>query len=196
MRVVTLLSGGLDSALMAAMMQEADIEQFPLFINYGQRALARELASCRRICRQLRLSKPAVAELGGFGELIPSGLTDSNRRLFEDAFLPCRNLLFLVTAAAYAYSNNATAIATGLLDEATTIFPDQTEAFIRQAEALISLTLDCSIRVLTPLRSLRKADVVRLAHQRGISGTYSCHAGQPKPCGTCVSCREFQFSED
>jgi 7-cyano-7-deazaguanine synthase len=195
-RVVTLMSGGLDSALMAAMMKDAEIEQLPLFIDYGQRALARELTACRRLCKELALSKPAIARMNGFGAIVPSGLTSPNKRLFEDAFLPCRNLLFLVTAAAYAYRHEATAVATGLLDEATTIFPDQTQAFIAHAEKLICEALDCTVRVMTPLRSLCKADVVRLARERGISGSYSCHSGRPRPCGKCVSCREFQSSEE
>jgi len=48
------------------------------------------------------LPSPEVAELSGFGKLIRSGLTDRGLRVLEDAYTPGRNMLFLLTAAAYA----------------------------------------------------------------------------------------------
>src|SRR6266849_3483305 len=126
MSIVTLVSGGLDSTLMAVLAREAGIQQFPLFVNYGQRSLKRELGACRRSMRNNRLPEPVVAKIAGFGKLVRSGLTDARLHVVEDAFTPGRNLLFLLLGGAYAYEVGANAVTIGLLSEATSLFPDQT----------------------------------------------------------------------
>jgi 7-cyano-7-deazaguanine synthase len=193
MSIVTLVSGGLDSTLMAVLAKEAEIEQFPLFVNYGQRSLKRELAACRRSMRHNGLRAPAVANIAGFGTLIRSGLTDSTLHVMEDAFTPGRNLLFLLLGAAYAYEVGANAVTIGLLSERTSLFPDQTSHFITTAESMLSECMGRPIKVLTPLSEFTKHDVVRLSRKRKIDGTYSCHVGKQVPCGRCISCREFYF---
>jgi 7-cyano-7-deazaguanine synthase len=139
------------------------------------------------------LPTPKIAELNGYGQLIRSGLTDPTQRILEDAFTPGRNMLFLLTAAAYAYQVGADAVSIGLLNEASSLFPDQTSEFVRRSEDMISLCLGRKIRVLTPLSAFQKRDVVMLANSKGISSTYSCHAGAAEPCGACIACNEFKF---
>src|ERR1039458_4641334 len=121
MSIVTLVSGGLDSTLVAKLAQEEGVRQYPLFIDYGQRSRDRELAACRRAMADLYLPEPTIADLAGFGALIHSGLTDPKLHIVEDAFTPGRNMLFLLTAAAHAYQVNADAIAIGLLHEDTSL---------------------------------------------------------------------------
>lgn len=193
MAIVTLVSGGLDSTLMAVLAREAKIQQFPLFVNYGQRALRQELAACRRSLRMNRLPEPSVMNVAGYGNLIRTGLTDRNLHTFEDAFTPGRNLLFLLLGAAYAYQVHADAVSIGLLSESTSLFPDQTSHFATSAEALLSECLGRPVKVLTPLMDFRKRDIVEVARKKKIEGTYSCHVGGTRPCGKCISCREFNF---
>lgn len=195
MSIVTLVSGGLDSTLMAILAQEEKIEQFPLFIDYGQINKKKELTSCLNNFQRYGLPTPKIMRIDGYGALVSSGLTDRNKRVFEDAFLPCRNLIFLTIGAAYAYQCNANAVAIGLLDEAFSLFPDQTVDFIKDTEVLISKSLSYSIRIVTPLMSFSKAEVVRIAKLKGIDQTYSCHAGTEEPCGICVACREYMDLE-
>lgn len=135
MSIVTLVSGGLDSTLVAVLAREEGLEQYPLFVDYGQRAKNKELAACRAVLARLGLPDPKVAELGGFGSLIRSGLTDPTLRVLDDAFTPGRNLLFLLLASAYAAQRGADAVSIGLLHEDVSLFPDQTNAFLVQAEA-------------------------------------------------------------
>ena len=85
----------------------------------------------------LGLSAPQVAELGGFGKLIHSGLTDRSQRILEDAYTPGRNMLFLLTAAAYAERTGANAVAIGLLHDQSCIFEDQSSDFLKAAENLL-----------------------------------------------------------
>jgi 7-cyano-7-deazaguanine synthase len=195
MSIVTLVSGGLDSTLVAKLAQEEGLRQYPLFIDYGQRSRYQELAACRRAMVDLNLTEPKVADLSGFGALILSGLTDPKLHIVEDAFTPGRNMLFLLTAAAYAYQVNADAVSIGLLHESTCLFPDQTSAFLQDAEGIIKRCMGRNIRVLAPLASFYKKDVVALAKQKGILNTYSCHMGREEPCGSCIACNEFKFEE-
>ena len=195
MSIVTLVSGGLDSTLVACLAKEEGVRQFPLFIDYGQRARDRELAACRFGMARLGLPEPQVADLSGYGRLIRSGLTDVGLRVIEDAFTPGRNMLFLLTAAAVAVQAGADAVSIGLLHEDTHLFPDQTSAFLADAERTIERCMGRPIRVLAPLAMFHKQDVVELAGSKGISGTYSCHLGGAVPCMNCISCNEFKFKE-
>lgn len=195
MSIVTLVSGGLDSTLVACLAKEEGVHQFPLFIDYGQRARDRELAACRLAMASLALPEPEVAELSGYGRLIRSGLTDTGLHVIEDAFTPGRNMLFLLTAAALAMQKMADAVSIGLLHEETSLFPDQTSAFLADAEQMIERCMGRRIRVLAPLALFHKHEVVELAQSKGISSTYSCHMGGVTPCMNCISCNEFKFKE-
>ncbi len=191
MSFVNLVSGGLDSTLIGVMAKEEGVTSHPLFIDYGQRAAAREWNACQLVHARLALPAPSKMDLSGFGRVIQSGLTCEEKPLKEEAFTPGRNLIFLVMGAAYAHQVGADAVALGLLSERFSLFPDQRAEFLTASERAICQALGRTIRVLTPLFEFSKADVVKLAAKRGITGTYSCHAGTEAPCGQCVSCLEF-----
>jgi len=192
MSIVTLVSGGLDSTLVAKLAQEEGLRQYPLFIDYGQRSRDQELAACCRVMAYLCLPEPRVADLSGFGALIRTGLTDTSINVLE-AFTPGRNILFLLMAAAYAYQVNADAVSIGLLHEDDSLFPDQTSEFLHDTELMIRRYIGKDIHVLAPLSAFHKIDVIALAREKGISGTYSCHKGGEEACGVCISCNEFKF---
>jgi 7-cyano-7-deazaguanine synthase len=193
--LVTLMSGGLDSTVMAVLIAQEGLTQYPLFIDYGQRGRERELMACRANCQRHELPEPKVALLAGYGELLPCGLTDPARDIRRDAFLPGRNLLFVMVAAAYARQVGSHTVAIGLLDEAFSLFPDQTRTFLAEAQLLLSRAMDHSVTIVGPLMSYSKAEVVAIAKQIGVSETYSCHAGGALPCGVCIACLEYSDLE-
>ncbi len=180
---------------MAKLTDEEGLIQFPLFVDYGQRSNEKELLACRNAMKALDLPSPEIVDLAGYGSLIRTGLTDNNLHISNDAFTPGRNLLFLLTASAYAFQVGAKSVSIGLLHEETSLFPDQTSAFLAEAEKVISLCMGRSIKVMAPLASFRKVEVVALANQKSIRGTYSCHSGNDEPCGECIACNEFKFEE-
>lgn len=193
MSTVVLVSGGLDSTLVACLGREVGVRQFPLFVDYGQRARERELAACIASMQALKLEPPKIADLSGFGSLIQSGLTNPNLKLVDEAFTPGRNMLFLLAGAAYAAQLGADSVSMGLLHEDASLFPDQTRQFVQSAEATLAMAVGKPIKVLLPLAEFHKRDVVALAEAKGIVNTYSCHAGGPTPCGVCIACQEFNF---
>lgn len=195
MSFVNLASGGLDSSLVGLLAQGEGTVHYPLFIDYGQRAASREWATCQSVHRRFGLPEPRRMDLSGFGQVIASGLTTKRLDVKNDAFTPGRNLMFLLMGSSYAYQCGASAVAIGLLAEEFTLFPDQREPFLHEAENAIAAAMGRRIRILTPLIDFGKADVVRLAAEKGLSGTYSCHTGDEEPCGSCISCLEFQFNK-
>jgi 7-cyano-7-deazaguanine synthase len=196
MSLVTLVSGGLDSSLMTLLAVQERLETHPLFVDYGQINQEREWNACCRVHEMHGLPMPSRLEVEGWGRQFSSGLTDRSKDIVLDAFLPNRNLLFLLAGSAHAYQVGASAVAIGLLDESTHLFPDQTRMFLEEAERLFCRSLGREIRVVAPLIDLSKADVVALAKQHGLTATYSCHAGGAEPCGVCISCREFQVQTE
>ncbi|MDR1699710.1 MAG: 7-cyano-7-deazaguanine synthase [Lachnoclostridium sp.] len=191
MRIVTLLSGGLDSSLLACLLKEEGHEQFPVFINYGQLNFEKEWTACLSTCSQLNLRNPELFDLKGYGISVPSGLTSTKLDIKNDAFLPNRNALFLLSAAAYAYQKECTHVAIGFLNEENYIFVDQTRAFLDKMEELLHLSLGKRICIMSPFIALDKIDIIGLAKLKGLNNTYSCHKGTEDPCGECISCLEF-----
>lgn len=191
MSIVTLMSGGLDSSLMSILTKETGRSQIPLFINYGQLNGEKEYASAVTHCRTHKLVEPVVIDISGYGKTITSGLTDKNKNIIAEAFLPGRNMMLLLTASSFAVQHNCNAVSIGLLDERTVIFPDQTDDFLISAEYTISKALGTKVEIVTPLRDFTKQNVIEMAKEKGVVDTYSCHAGGSEPCGNCISCREF-----
>jgi len=195
LKIVVMASGGLDSSLLMLMLKKEGHDLFPVHVDYGHLAEDREWFACQNVCRYLAVKEPVRIDLSGI-RLIPSGLTNSALDIEKDAFLPTRNLLFIVIGAAYAYTVSSQTVAAGIL--ANPIFPDQTPEFVKAAETCISVALGRRISVLTPFISLDKRDILRLAQKHGLplDITYFCHMGKAKPCGVCISCKERIAAEN
>ncbi len=192
MKGVSLVSGGVDSTLMAVLLRDQGFEQVPLFMDYGQLAAKMEWETCNRNFTELNLPPPLKLDLNGFGKLIKSGITDSSKDLITDAFLPCRNLLFLVAGASLAVQTKGSFVSIGLLSEKFALFPDQKQQFLDSVERTLEAALGKKIKVVAPLFDFSKVDVIVLAKQLGIDieKMYSCHKGGKEQCGSCISCKE------
>lgn len=191
MALVALVSGGLDSTLMSILAHEEGVILYPLFVDYGQLSSAKEWLACQVLHERYGLPKVIRMDMSGFGKIVPSGITDSSMRINEDAFLPGRNLLLLLSGAAYAYKVQAHGVAIGLLNPKDCLFPDQTSEFLSQCEIIIKAAMGRAISIVAPLLEFSKKDVLKMASARGLRDTYSCHAGTDAPCGKCVACVEI-----
>lgn len=194
MKIVCLVSGGLDSSLLLYMLKKDGNDLFPLFIDYGQKAVRMELKAYSKICKLLKV-KPFVIRFHDFARISLSGLTNKNLSPIDAPFVPGRNLLFLVIAASYAYSKGTKIISIGLLKNA--VFPDQTKKFITNAENIIQISTGYKIKVLSPFMKLDKRGIIGLVkkHNFPLKITYSCQTGNSKPCGKCASCKERKLAE-
>jgi len=208
MGIVALVSGGIDSIVMCKIIERQGEKIIPLFVDYGQHAAEKEWAACQLLLKECNLPTPTKADLSGYGKLIPSGLTNLQKDIYKDAFLPCRNMLFLLIGAAFAYLHGEKTIAIGLLTEKAHLFPDQTQEFIVNMNFALNSALGDNLTIITPLINFTKSDVIKLAkhYKIPLDKTYSCHSGKDKYCGKCVACKEIinsgekssfpQFKED
>jgi 7-cyano-7-deazaguanine synthase len=186
-RVVTLLSGGIDSMVMTDVLaKEKNVNQFCLFVDYGQRAAVEENKAAIAFAKgKVRLEK---AEIRIRGISIGSQLLSGNKQ--DKPFMPGRNLLLLAAASLKACELRTDYIAIGVRD--VPAFSDTSDVFIHGFSGLSYLAFGRNLTVLTPLLHLSKAEVVKMGRdlRTRLSLAYSCYLGMPRPCARCLGCKD------
>ena len=213
---VVLLSGGLDSATVLAWMRREGFACHALSFRYGQRHSI-ELDRAAEIARALGAAEHRVAEidLRAFGGSALTADIDVPKDRDESSiahgvpvtYVPARNTIFLAFALAYAETLGASDIAIGVNAIDYSGYPDCRPEFIAAFERLANLATKAGaqdgahFRVHTPLQTLTKAGIVRLALELGVpvGRTISCYDPSPAgaPCGRCDACilRRKGFAE-
>lgn len=204
---VCLLSGGLDSATCLAFARREGFECHALSFDYGQRHRI-ELDRALALAATLGAASHRVVtiDLRAFGH---SALTSDiavpkHRNPSEMAsgipvtYVPARNTIFLSFALAAAEVLAAPNIFIGVNALDYSGYPDCRPEFIHAFEAMADLATKAGVegtlrtKIHTPLISLSKAEIIRLAHELGVpfETTLSCYDPDPsgRPCGECDSC--------
>lgn len=185
--VVVLLSGGLDSTVVAASALAAGSLRACLCVRYGQPHMEAEMMAARKWCADndvervlLDVSMPQV-------EVMHTGIGAAGPRV-----MPGRNLVFIAHAVQYAAAVGASEVHLGACADDHDDYADCRPAFVQGAAQLASAY---GVDVVAPYLYLRKRDIVRIA--RGldvdISATWSCYEPRSvglgfEPCGTCNAC--------
>lgn len=192
-RVIALMSGGIDSFLMAVILKKA-YDIIPLYINYEHLAYQQEIMALKKQINYLDLPKPIEIKIAGLSSIIQNSLTNESE-LIND-FYPGRNLLFLVVAAQIAKANNVSRIAIGII-KSIRVFPDANNEFLINAEKIISETTDNNVIIHAPILDFLKFDVLSMFtnYRLPFELTYSCQKKGPNPCGICPSCIDIKNVE-
>jgi 7-cyano-7-deazaguanine synthase len=166
---VVLLSGGIDSAVVAALLAPNE-EVKALFVDYGQPAASAERSSSTAIARHFGL---AYREAAVNGITVPTG-----------GEIPGRNDLLIALAAAVEPNVN---IAVGV--HGGSDYADCSPEFIENWQVSLDLQHGGTVRVTAPLINLTKADVIALGRDLAVplALTYSCERSS-SPCHSCRSC--------
>jgi 7-cyano-7-deazaguanine synthase len=203
-RAVVLLSGGMDSATCLALAVRSHRRVAALTVVYGQRH-AREVRAARALARHFRVREHRVVRIPLAG-LVRSSLTDRRRALpsggprrgrIPSTYVPARNTVLLSLALAMAESAGSDRIYIGANAIDYSGYPDCRPPFLRSFERTARLGTRAGVegrarlRILAPLLSDTKADIVRRGERLGVPWalTWSCYRGGPRPCGRCDSCR-------
>lgn len=199
-RSAVLLSGGLDSAVLLAVEQDAGHEVWPLHVQSG---LAWEAAEARAIARLLAAPpfegrSHAVTVLSvDMRDVYPSGhwavagRPPAYDQPDEDVYLEGRNITLTTKAGVLAARLGIDRLVLGPL--AGNPFPDATPEFFDAMSNALSLGLGHPLRIAAPLAHLHKEDVVRMGVALGVplALTRSCMSPLPDGhCGACNKCRE------
>jgi 7-cyano-7-deazaguanine synthase len=202
-KTVVLLSGGLDSATVAAISKTDGYEVIALSFRYGQRH-ERELMAASRIAKILGIAQHQIVDinLGNWGG---SSLTDDSITLPTDGvdadiipstYVPGRNTVFIAIALSLAEAQGASSIYLGINAVDYSGYPDCRPEYLEAYQNLIALSSKVgiegnSIQLIAPLMRKSKLDIVKQAIALGvpINETWSCYQGDTEPCGVCDSCR-------
>lgn len=203
-KAITLLSGGLDSAVATALAAKRHKITIALTFDYGQRAAKQEIAATKGFCRKLKIdhivvdfrlfrsiTKSAlVSKKKRIPEVLVSGLEKDSRRHMKAVWVPNRNGVFISIAAAYAESEGCDLMITGFNMEEAEEFPDNSVRFI----SAMNKSLECStlnhVKIYSPTAKMAKSDIAKKFVQLGLDAKYlwSCYLGGEKFCGKCESC--------
>ena len=202
---LVLLSGGLDSAVLAA--HEAQTSRvLPVYVSVGLAWEAAELVMIERLLAAPvfagRVAPLVRAEFTMRDVYAPShwairGTPPAYDTPDEDVYLTGRNLVLLTKAGVVAATHDAHRIALGPL--AGNPFPDARPAFFSAMSQALSLGLDHAIEIAAPFLAWEKEDVIKRGVELHVplELTLSCMnpsppalAPGPTHCGQCSKCRE------
>jgi len=195
------MSGGMDSTLVAYMMQSKGYEIIGVHFNYEQRTQQKELECFEHICEDLKITTKYVLDIDFFKHLGASALTDNSIEVptggIEEGipvtYVPFRNGIFLSLAAAIAEKENAQVIAIGVVEEDSSGYPDCREEYIKAMQHAINLGTKptTNITIEMPLVHLKKEQIVAeaLKYNVALQHTWSCYKEEENACGVCDSCR-------
>jgi len=200
---VVLLSGGMDSMVVAGLAREAGYRLLALTIDYNQRHRI-ELDAAARIAAHLGAERHIVLplDLTRFGG---SALTadidvpkDGAGEGIPVTYVPARNTIFLSLCLGLAEAAGARDLFIGVNALDYSGYPDCRPDFVRAFETMANLATKAGVEgdrftVHTPLMAMTKADISREAARLGLDPAMSWTCYDPTPagehCGRCDSCR-------
>jgi 7-cyano-7-deazaguanine synthase len=214
---VVLLSGGLDSATVAAIAASEGFEVNALSFAYGQRH-SWELEAARRVAQSLGIANHRVAtiDLRVFGGsaltsdiAVPKGRgSDEMEHGIPVTYVPARNTIFLSFALAWAEVLGSSDIFIGVNALDYSGYPDCRPEYIAAFESMANLATKAGVEgrqrlnIHVPLIQLTKAQIIAKGLELGVDFglTSSCYDPDASgaPCGQCDSCflRKKGFHEN
>lgn len=211
-KAVVLLSGGMDSAIVAAAARAKGRSLFGLSLRYGQ-SHAVELQCARRQAALVGFERHVVLNLPldriASGALVEAGPAETRGVAAQgqpSTYVSFRNGVFLAAAASWAEALGAEEVWGGWCFTDHAGYPDCTPAFFRAFERAVRAGTWAgrrgrTFRIVAPLGRLSKAASVRLGARLGVdfAQTWTCYrpsapsgrgpSRRPRPCKRCEACR-------
>lgn len=192
-----LASGGLDSSILIGHLLKARRPVQPFYIRTGLFWQAGELPALTKFLQAV--ATPDLAELVvldlPLGDLYQDHWSLTGQQIpaadspDEAVFLPARNALLLVKAAAWCQLHGIGTLALAALG--TSPFDDASAEFIHDFQAAINRGSNQSLQLKLPFGGLNKREVMNLGRDLPLELTCSCLAPvDGKHCGQCNKCFE------
>lgn len=185
MRKILLLSGGLDSSALAALVNP----ELCLTIDYGQKAAKAEIVSAQKICEELALTHATLSvplQQLGVGDMSAS---PSSTLSEHSEFWPFRNQFLFTLGAMFAAKHNyqAVLIATVATDKR---HRDGTKEFFEAIKTTVAMQeggieLDAPALEMTTYELIKKSNISLSV----LAWSHSCHTSNIA-CGHCPGCNK------
>ena len=213
---LVLFSGGQDSTVCLghALSTYARVET--VGFNYGQRHGV-ELQCRQRVREEIvrlnpqwapRLGEDHMLDVSSFGAIGETSLTSESEITMlasglPSTFVPGRNLMFFVYAAALGYRRGLRTLVGGMCETDYSGYPDCRDATLKSLQEAIRLGTEIPFTIETPLMWLSKAETWTLGERLGgsalvdliIEATHTCYKGERGTrhdwgygCGACPAC--------
>ena len=207
-QTLVLLSGGLDSAVLAAHEAQASTV-LPVYVSVGLAWEPAEIAMLDRLLAAPVFAgrvAPLVRVEFTMRDVYPPthwairGVAPAYDTAEEDVYLTGRNLVLLTKAGVVAAQAQVGRMAMGTL--AGNPFPDARPEFFESMARAMSLGLEHPLEIVTPFVRWEKEDVIKRGITLGVplELTLSCMnpviADVPAHCGLCSKCRERRDAFD
>ncbi len=200
-RAVALLSGGMDSAVCATLAAR-DHDAAAVHVSYGQRTELRERRAFETICDRLGIRDRLIVRNDALRAIGGSALTDTNIAVptaishlsageIPVTYVPFRNAHFLSVAVSWAEVLGARKVYIGAVEQDSSGYPDCRPAYYDAFNEVVKTgTKDGTIKIVTPLIKMRKAEIVKLGLELAapFDLTWSCYTREDRACGECDSC--------
>lgn len=200
-RAIVLVSGGMDSCAVAALMRARGYELNFLHTNYGQRTERKELECFHALADHFGAARRLVVDIRHLAAIGGSSLTDTHIEVTPAAldsgevpssYVPFRNANILAIAVSWAETIGAGVIAIGAVEEDSSGYPDCRQVFYDAFQEVVNLGTrpETRIAIQTPVITMSKDEIVRtgLAHEAPFHLTWSCYKREDLACGECDSC--------
>jgi 7-cyano-7-deazaguanine synthase len=205
-KAVSLLSGGIDSAVASAIAKKAGYLIYGLSFDYGQthrfelssaKKLAKHLGFANHIIFPLPLKQFGASALLGKGRIPKGRSKDEMQSGIPNSYVPARNLVFLAIGSAYAESIAADAVVIGAHTLDYSGYPDCRPEFMDAFQKAVNLGTKAGvekrlIKIWAPLINMSKVEIIKTGLELGLdfSLTLSCYDPDEKgrACGECDSC--------
>lgn len=201
MKIVSIVSGGMDSVAMLYMYAKQKHDIHVLSFDYGQRHK-----------KELDFARSAAYEVGGLWDKVDlsslthliggSSLTDDipvpdghyAEETMKITVVPNRNAIMLAIAYGVAVAEQADAVSIAVHAGDHFIYPDCRPEFTNLFGQMQDKAIEGfgNVKLLTPFIEIPKDEIVRIGYDAGtpFHKTWSCYKGGDIHCGTCGTCVE------
>ncbi len=207
-KAVCLLSGGLDSATVLAIVSSRGFEPYAMSFRYGQRHVF-ELDCAKKLANSMGVAKHIIVDidLRQFGG---SALTDDAIEIPKDrpvdsmaegipvTYVPARNTIFLSFALAWAETLGSQDIFIGVNALDYSGYPDCRQEYIAAYQTMANLATRAGVEgsqkltLHTPLIQMTKAQIIKAGLDLGVDYAMTSTCYDPAPsgaaCGSCDAC--------
>lgn len=202
-KVVSLLSGGLDSSTVLGLLHSWSYDITALTFDYGQRH-SKELESATKVAKYYdvkhKIMKLDLRTIGGSSLTddidVPDSELDTIGKEIPATYVPARNTILLSIALGLAEVVQAEKIFIGANSLDYSGYPDCRPEYFKSINKTFNLATKATVEgkeivVETPLLYLSKAEIIKMASELDVplGLTWSCYKGGAKSCGLCDSCK-------